>query len=216
MSECAVIFDMDGVLIDSVSLNWQAMNEVLSRYGVHVQDSQLYRYVGQTLHDQVTKLSDDYNIRLNYDQFLEETDQIKQKLFANITPKEGVKELLHELSTHHIPTAVATSMSRDVTKNRLTTAGIYDLFKSIITEEDVDKHKPDPAVYIKAASVLGCEAARCVVFEDAPTGVQAAKAAGMKCIAVKTPYVAAQHLKLADTVIPSLSATNLKELNSLF
>lgn len=211
----AAIFDMDGVLIDSVRLNWQAMNNVLSDYNVQITDKDVKKYLGRTLRDQVAQLNADFGLHLNYDEFEEATRAIKVELFAKLSPKEGVVEILDLLRAQNTPTAVATSMPRELTEQRLRTAGILDYFDVVVTEEDVTKHKPDPEVFTKAAERLGATASQCVVFEDAPAGVEAAKAAGMKCVAVRTAYVPIEELGKADVKVNSLSQFDITEFDRL-
>ncbi|HUB93474.1 MAG TPA: HAD family phosphatase [Verrucomicrobiae bacterium] len=211
----AVIFDMDGVLIDSVRLNWQAMNQVLVPYGVNVSDEAVKRYLGRTLKDQVTMLNQDYRLQLDYREFSEATQVIKRGLFALLEPKEGVKELLRQLKSAGIATAVATSMPRDMTEQRLQTAGIIDHFDVLVTEEDVAKHKPEPDVFVKAAELLAMPSSGCVVFEDAPAGLLAAKAAKIQCIAVQTPYVNASDLVQTDLQVATLKQVAISQLRQL-
>lgn len=214
-SQVAAIFDMDGVLVDSVRLNWQAMNEVLVPYNVQVTDEEIKKYLGRTLKDQVGMLNVDYGLQLDYNQFNAATQQIKTQLFASIAPKDGVKELLQGLQQDGTPMAVATSMPRDLTEQRLRAAGILDYFDALVTEDDVERHKPDPEVFVKAAEKLGVAASSCVVFEDAPSGVTAAKAAEMKCVAVRTQYVEADHLKDADVRVATLAEITPSQLREL-
>lgn len=205
----AVIFDMDGVLIDSVKYNWQALNEVLGEYGVHVSDEHLPKYIGRPLTSQLQQLSDENKVELNYDTINERATAIKQVLFENIEPKEGVLQLLELLKEKATPIAIATSNSRDTTIQRLTAAGIISYFDKIVTESDVTEHKPNPAVYLEAARQLDVSPLDCVVFEDAPAGVQSAKNAKMTCIAVQTPFANTDDLKLADAIVSSLANVNV-------
>lgn len=216
MSELAVIFDMDGVLIDSVGLNWRAMNQVLGDdYGIHVDDTDIQSYLGKTLRDQVSQLNATYGVSIDYDSFLKATDTAKEELFASIRPKDGVVSLLQTLRGDNFPMGVGTSMPRDSTEQRLKTAGIFEYFEVIITEDDVMRHKPDPEVYLKTAESLGVDAAHCIVFEDAPNGLEAAERAGMKCVAVRTVYVPDTYLARANLVVSSLNDINIKQLYGL-
>ena len=104
---------------------------------------------------------------------------------------------------------VATSSTTALAKKRLELASLLDYFPKLVTADHVTKHKPDPAVYLEAAKTLGIDPAKCLVFEDAPAGVQAAKAAGMKCIAVSSPYVDAKQLAQADRVVASLKEVDV-------
>lgn len=206
---------MDGVLIDSVKYHWQAMNEVLGEYGIHVTDEQLPKYIGRPLRSQLEQLGSENSIELDYDTVNQKTTAIKQVLLENIQPKEGVVQLLELLKTNNMPMAIATSNSKDETVRRLTVAGIIDYFSKLVTEDDVTEHKPDPAVYLEAAKQLGANPKDCVVFEDAPAGVQSAKRAGMVCIAVQTPFTNEVDLAIADTSVVSLSDVDMALIEGL-
>lgn len=214
-ADIAVIFDMDGVLVDSVGLNWQAMNQALVPYGVRVKDDEIAWYLGRTLRDQVAQLNDDYSLALGYEEFKTTTNQIKSTLFAELRPKDGVEDLLGELRTAHTPLAVATSMPRELTIHRLSTAGMLEAFGVVVTAEDITAHKPEPEVYQRAAMLLGVDVSRCVVLEDAPAGIRAAKSAGMRCVAIRTPYTSEDMLQGADLIVPSMRAVSLGTIRAL-
>lgn len=209
------IFDMDGVLLDSPSLNWQAMNRILANYNVNIPTEDVNKYLGRTLHDQVTQFNSDFDLQLDYDEFKAATDDIKKELFASIAPKEGVVELLKNLKESGVPSAVATSMPRDLTEQRLRTAGLLDYFDVVVTEEDVTHHKPNPEVFQKAAEQLGATSSHCVVFEDAPSGIQAARSADMACVAIETPYVSMESLSAADMSVNSLANITIAQIEQL-
>ena len=212
----AAIFDMDGVLVDTVALNWQANNQALAPYGIHVEDSQLKRYVGRTLKDQVQQLSTDYGVQLDYETFNTEATVIKFRLMAHLTPKEGVIDLLQLLKSQGIPLGVATSNSRENTEHRLGGAGLLDFFDVVVTEDDVTTHKPDPEVYLKTAELLGVKPDDCLVFEDAPSGVASAKAAYMGCIAVRTTQVKDADIASADKIVDSLAEVDQSVIDEIF
>ncbi|HYH75436.1 MAG TPA: HAD family phosphatase, partial [Candidatus Saccharimonadales bacterium] len=211
----AVIFDMDGVLIDSVALNWQAYNQVLGREGLHVSADQMHQYVGMALEDQVRLFQKNLGFTMDAATFDAETAVIKESLFKAITPKPGVLDLLIALQQEGVPRAVATSTDRDTMQRRLHAAGIYDYFDDFVTEENVTAHKPHPEVYLAAAARLGCQPIQCTVIEDAPAGLQAAKAAGMACVVVATPYVPKEYVDQADLLVPSLETVTVATLRGM-
>jgi len=214
-SDLAVIFDMDGVLIDSVALNWQAYNQILAEYDVHVPSSELHHYVGRPLVQQLQMLNKRYSLQLATLDFQDKADAIRVELFAKIRPKPGVGTLLRELRKHNVPIAVGSSATAALVKNRLTTAGIYNLFDVVVTQEDVSVHKPHPEVFLAAAEKLGVNPDKCVVIEDAPVGIEAAKNARMKCCAVMTPYISEELLADADLVVASLTTIRAQDLREL-
>lgn len=206
---------MDGVLIDSVKYNWQAMNEILAQYGINIADNQLRKYIGQSLAAQVEQISEEYGVVLDYATIRDSVAPIKQKLLDHIQPKEGVVELLKLLQDNQVPVAVGTSSNRSYTELRLTEADIIDYFDVLVTEDDVTTHKPDPAVYLEAAEKLGVKPGHCIVIEDAPSGILAAKNAGMTCVAVQTPFTNADDLSGADMIVKSLLDVTMQSMNRL-
>lgn len=214
-NKMAVIFDMDGVLVDSVALNWRAINQALAPYGIQVEDDHIANYLGKTLVDQAKQLKDEYHLELSYDEFEAAVIEAKLELFKTLSAKEGVAEFVQLLNANNVPYAVATSSTTALAKERLELAGLLNQFSTLITADHVTKHKPDPAVYVEAARTLNVAPRYCVVFEDAPAGVQAAKAAGMACVAISSPYVDVSQLSAADIVVPSFHAVTLSTLESL-
>lgn len=211
----AVIFDMDGVLIDSVRFHWQAMNQVLARYNIHIADDQLRNYIGQSVIRQLHQISEKFHTPLDIDLIVEELKPIKDELQKGIQPKEGVKQLIELLHENNVPIAIGTSSTGEDTKRKLTDAGIFHNFETLVTHDDVTKHKPDPTVYLMAAEKLHMPPSQCIVIEDAPSGIEAAKRAGMKCIAVQTPYTTADDLSGATTVVASLNDVTVTLIKDL-
>lgn len=212
----AAIFDMDGVLIDTVLLHWEAYNEVLfEKYGKKVTQSQLTGLIGMTLDQQIPLLNDMFKITIDSETFIPEANKRKELKMAQLAPKEGVVDFLRDLHDNHIKLGVGTSTSEVVAKDLLTNIGIVHFFDCIVGEESVVKHKPDPEVYITVAKQLGVEPDRCIVFEDAPKGVSAGVRAGMKVVAIQTSYVPSSELEAANVTIPSFNGVDLATINSL-
>lgn len=215
MSNFAVIFDMDGVLIDSVKYHWQAMNQVLAKYNIHIEDSQLRNYIGQSVIHQLNQISEKFQTPLDVDQIVEDLKPIKEELQKGIQPKEGVVQLIDLLHENNVPIAIGTSSTTVDTKRKLTDAGIFHRFETLVTHDDVTKHKPDPTVYLTAAEKLEMQPSQCVVIEDAPSGIEAAKRADMKCIAVLAPYTSEDDLKDADSIVHSLKDVDIQLITNL-
>lgn len=218
-NEIAVIFDMDGVLIDSVGLNWQAYNQVLAEYGIIVPTENLHRYVGRTLTSQVRMLSEDFGQEIDEARFADESAKAKETLMANLQPMQGVTVLLERLRSSEVKVGIGTSSDRASTSQKLGTAGLSGFFEvsGVITQDDVTVHKPEPDVYLECAKRLGVKSKHCIVIEDAPAGIEAAHNAGMKCIAIRTPYVDSAQLEIADLVVNSADEITdevIKELSS--
>jgi HAD superfamily hydrolase (TIGR01509 family) len=191
------------------------MNQVLAKYDIHIENSELTHYVGQSVIHQLDQISEKFQTLLDIDAIVEELKPIKEELQKGIQPKEGVEQLVELLHENSIPIAIGTSSTTADTKRKLTDAGIFHNFETLVTHDDVTKHKPDPNVYLTAAEKLHIQPSQCIVIEDAPSGIEAAQRAGMKCIAVTAPYTTDQDLSEADTVVHSLLEVDLKLLNNL-
>lgn len=212
----AVLFDMDGVLVDTVGMNWRAYNQVLKEdYGFVVPPTGISRYVGKSLDTQVMELRKDFGVDIDLDTFRDKTAQLKAHYMERLTPMAGARELVRTLTMAGVLTAVGTSNSRQVTESRLQKVGLLGLFDAIVAEEDIEYHKPAPDTYLACATLLGLTPTECVVVEDAPSGVQAGLAANMKVIAVETPYVAIADLQDANRVVLSLADLDVSAFERL-
>ncbi len=211
----AVIFDMDGVLIDTVQLNWQAHNEFLARYDVHISGDQLADYVGRALDDQVAMINQRYDLAIKTAEFEAAIASVEDRLHTHVKPKPGVIQLIQELNRLEVPIAVGTSTPRAAALKRLKTAGLLHYFDIIVTRDEVENHKPDPSVYLYAAKQLKQQPKTCVVIEDAPSGLAAAHNAAMKCCVVEVPYVPVQAVYEADLVVTSLEEVTPQGLERL-
>lgn len=200
----AVIFDMDGVLIDTVNIHWEIYNTMLKeKYNVTVKDEELAELIGMSLAEQIPLLNQKYGINIDADSFIPEAEQRKYKALSDLRPKDGVIEILRNLQSLGIIMGVGTSTPEKAAKQRLRDIGISDFFETIIGEESVTNHKPNPEVYLRVAEQLGYSPGACIVFEDAPNGIKAAKSAGMYCIGLENNYTTRKQLAEADAIISS-------------
>jgi HAD superfamily hydrolase (TIGR01509 family) len=129
-----------------------------------------------------------------------------------LKPMPGAVELLRELEANDIPRALATSAARVSTDLVLARFGLASYFGTTVTFEGVTNHKPDPEVFLKAAAGVQMPPERCIVIEDGPKGLRAAKAAGMNCIVVPTPLYGSTDLSAADLVADSLEELSVERL----
>lgn len=192
----AVLFDIDGTLIDSTPVVERAAHLWAAEYGLDATEF-LHEAHGRRTGDRVAELlpADQVEAATERLNFLEGADT------EGITALPGVLELLADLDG--LPWALVTSMDRFLLGVRVPAARL-PLPGVVITAEDVRDGKPDPAGYLLAAERLGVDPAACVVIEDAPAGVRAGRAAGATVIAVTTTHDAAR-LQEADVILPDLT-----------
>ena len=214
----ALIFDMDGVLIDSMRYVWDSFNEILHKQGIRFTDEDISRFMGRSLRDQMKIWVDEYGFEgYDFESFSREAGEIELRRMEEELPHdEALIRFLDDARAHGLMLAVATSSMKWRAERILDLLGIRDRFSAIVTADDVENHKPDPDVFLKAADHLGVDPADCVVFEDAANGIMAAKNAGMKAIGIRTPYHSEGELQHADHLINDFSDVSIDRIEYLF
>jgi beta-phosphoglucomutase family hydrolase len=201
----AAIFDMDGVLIDSGAHHRHAWRALLAELGTEPAHPEHWRLtIGRPSEEAIPlllgrRVSGAEARRLAR----RKRDLYQERAQTGMEPVPGVPEFLHALERQHVPSAVGTSASRWDAERLLDDLGLLRFFDVVVTADDVMLGKPDPEVWAQAARRLRVTPAHCVVFEDAPVGIQAARAAGMRAIGVTTAHTDAELLAAgADRTIP--------------
>lgn len=204
-----VIYDMDGLLLDTEPFYTIVTQKIVARFGKNFDWTLKAKMLGKKAIDSARILVNELNIPLAPEAYLQEREAMLAELFPSAMPMPGAQRLTRHLRQNRIPQAVATSSKQDFyelkTKHH---REWFSLFNCIVTGDDplVKQGKPAPDSFLAAALKLGAAPATCLVFEDAPAGVQAARAAGMSVIAVPDPNMAAAEFFGADQVLPSLLA----------
>jgi beta-phosphoglucomutase len=212
-----VIFDMDGVLINSHPIHKRAWSKFFESLNLEVSDAELdFVLDGRKKEDILRHFLGDLP-----DSQIKEYGHQKEMLFREealcIEPVEGALELLKELAQAHIAFAIASCGSKSRVHYILRQLQVHDCFAAIITADDVACGKPDPDIFRKAADRLGSAYSDLLVCEDAISGVQAAKAAGIKCLGIADHARADELLEAgADRVIANFASTSLPQLEELF
>lgn len=202
----AVIFDMDGVLCDSEPLICTAAVNMYRELGVVVQRDDFLPFVGTGEDRYIGGVAEKYNVRLN----ILEAKKRTYEIYLDLVPTElnafpGAVELVRACRAAGLKTAVASSADLIKISANLAKIGLpAERWDTVVSSEDVVKKKPAPDIFLAAARKLAVEPRACVVIEDAVHGVEAAKAAGMRCIAVAQTFPAAQ-LQGADIVLSGVA-----------
>jgi HAD superfamily hydrolase (TIGR01509 family) len=200
----AVIWDMDGVLVLSGELHYEAWQQVLKHYGLFMARDEFERTFGMNNRNLLQRI---YGERLT----MEQTDEVAERKEAayrtairgRVRPLPGVREWLARLSREGWRQAVASSAPMANIACLLTELDLWPEFDAILTGGRLPHSKPDPALFLQAAAALGVEPGRCVVVEDATVGIEAARRAGMVSIAVTTTHPA-EELAGADLITDRL------------
>jgi HAD superfamily hydrolase (TIGR01509 family) len=181
----AVVFDMDGTLLDTELVFKEIVWDVTRDLGFEMTADVHGKMVGASNEATSQMLVETYGLSFPYEIFNAECRRImKGRMASSVPVKPGVPEMLSELKARRIPMAVATSSRAAHALSHLGTAGLLDLFQAVVTRDDVENPKPHPEPYLLAARHLGIVAESCLAIEDSHSGVRAAHAAGMQTIMV--------------------------------
>ena len=188
-SSFAIIFDMDGVIVDSNPFHKKSLREFCKKHGFHLSDDYLKEHIyGRANKDWIPVLFGEIP-----ESQVRALSQEKEKLFRDIykneiKPVSGLVSFLGELHNHNIPVAIATSAPSNNVSFTLHHTGIENYFDTILDESAIKKGKPDPEIYLKTADRLGYQPDHCLVFEDSLSGVESARRAGCTVIGITTTH----------------------------
>ncbi len=218
MIKC-VIFDFDGVLVDShETINKLFTNLINKELKLNITEEDFGKHPGMRFEDRMEILAKERNINVNEEQINKVKDKGRYEYFTNIAPYiklfPGVLRILYELKKANIKAAVGSNGSRRTIEKMLESLDIKERFSSITTFDDVAHGKPAPDIFLKNADNLKLKPEECVVIEDAVVGIEAAKNAGMKVIAIATTENI-ENLKEADLVIKKIDDLNVEKIKAL-
>ncbi|MCX7013383.1 MAG: HAD family phosphatase [Candidatus Sumerlaeota bacterium] len=198
------VFDLDGVLIDSEPIHMRAWREAVRRRGKTLGDKWLRIGIGMTDGKFWTLAAEALGLSPSDSSVLADKHAIFQEILdrEGLPLVEGATELLACLQPRY-PLAVATSSHRAFLEDVLQRNGWRSVFRIALSRDDVEHPKPDSEIYLKAAAGLGLHPSDCIAVEDSPTGLEAARAAGMRVVAVTTNFPAAR-LDKAGLIVDSL------------
>ncbi|HLK54468.1 MAG TPA: HAD family phosphatase [Candidatus Angelobacter sp.] len=213
----AVIFDFDGVIVDSHSAHMQAWKAFLLAKGKAFNDAELSfvregakreeilrHFLGELTPEQIASYG-------------AEKDQLFQASAGELELVQGFTEFLLQLDSAALPSAVATSGSRGRVEQALELFNLRDRFRAVVTGNDVERGKPDPSLFLLAAQILQVDASQILVCEDAVAGVLAAKSAGMKCVGIASNGRESLLRQAgADLVVKDFVHTSLDNVRRLF
>ena len=200
-----VLFDMDGVLVDSEPFICKAAIMMFSELGVKALPEDFLPFVGMGENRYIGGVAEKYHIVINIKQVKARTYEIYEKIVkGHLSPLKGAHEFIKRCKNRGLLLALATSA--DLTKMNVNLREIGlppQSFNSTINGLEVERKKPFPDIYIKAAERIGLKPMECLVVEDAVSGIKAAKSAGCKCLAVTSSFDVAD-LHEADWICQSL------------
>lgn len=210
----AIIFDMDGVLVDSEPFHVENEKRMFNKMGLDISDEEHAGYMGTATDVMWTKIIKNRNLTHDVADLTNLTIQESLPYFRSlekIDPMPGLVELLEKFKSNKIPMAVASSSDPETISIILEKSGLKNYFLYAVSSSEIGKSKPEPDVFLYAANLLGVLPQNCVVFEDSKNGIKAAKNAGMFCVAFSGADSALQDRNEADLHISHFS--ELEKLN---
>lgn len=215
MKNSAVIFDMDGVIVDTNVFHKEAIHQFCKKYGFTLTEEELKSSVyGRTNKDWLTRLFGvlpDAQLKA----YAFEKEKLFRELYApHIKPVKGLRTFLDLLVAHNIPRAIATSAPVENVDFVLTHTSLRKYFDTILDERFVTHGKPDPEIYIKTAAALKLPNHRCIVIEDSISGVISGLKAGSKVIGITTTH-SPEEITDASFIINDFDDLTIEALNSL-
>lgn len=213
----AALFDMDGTLLDSEKLWDIAMGDLAVDLGIEMTHELRESTLGNSMNDALTKVFAAASVPVDDRDYLGRgawlRDRVSTLFTAGIPWMSGAREALDMIAAQGIPLALVTNTERVLTEQALDTIG-RDRFAATVCGDEVPLGKPAPDPYLRAAHLLGVDAADCLAFEDSPTGTQAATAAG--CAAIVVPSAAPVPAGPRRTIRRSLLGLTLAEVAAAF
>ncbi len=204
----AVIFDMDGVIVDSEPLHAEAAKITMDSYGVHLPVEYFLNFVGSTTRHMYDNIIAEYKLSVTADELLEKNKFNCKKLYEERgrTPVEGAIDLIKELASHNLKLAIASSSTPEQIQVVVDEFGLAPYFTCLASGAALNKPKPAPDVFLEALRLLEVNADEAIVIEDSTNGVLAANAASIACVGFLNPHSGKQDLYSAATATDCLSA----------
>ena len=203
MSDFAIIFDMDGLMVDSEPLSRRAWDQVLGSYGHTLNDDSYNRIIGYRIDETAAFLIESYGLPVSVDRLARQKASVHAKIRANgVPPMPGLFAVHSRVIQSGLAWAVATSSPRAHAEEILEQLGLRESCQAIAGGDEVPLGKPAPDIYLLAAERLGIPAAHCLAIEDSAPGCRSALAAGMMVVAVPNRDTKTADFSAVDSYIP--------------
>jgi len=213
-----VIFDMDGVIIDSEPVYFKIDKQMFEELNIAVSFEEHCSYVGTSSQNMWNAIIMKHGIADQAEELMKKEYSLYLEHLANaddFQPIDGVVELINELYANNFKLVLASSSRMDTIDLVLDKFNLAELFMAKVSGFELVHSKPHPEIFLKSAQLIKSKPAECIVIEDSKNGVTAAKAAGMKCIGFLNPSSGDQDLSNSDVVIRSFRELNMDAIKSL-
>lgn len=201
----AIIFDMDGVIIDSEPFFLEAEQLLLKQYGHNEPIDYFYQFQGTTHSYMWEVMKETFKLPNDVSYLVREATTIRENLIEEkeMSTIPHVLEFIEHLSSTGIPLAIASSSPRKDIEKTIKTFRLAQTFDYYVSGDEVENSKPNPDIFLKVSDKLNIDPKHCLVIEDSSNGVKAGSAAGMKVIGYRNPNFPPQDLSKADKIITS-------------
>ena len=210
-----VIFDMDGVIVDTEPVHRYAYFQQFSELNIHVTEEQFTSFTGNSTRNVFQKVKSLFGLEQDVEDLIQRKRTIFNDAFDNKADLElldGVEKLIIDFHEKGMQLILASSASKVTIERVFGRFKLHNYFTHIVSGEDFPKSKPDPAIFIYAASLSIASKANCIVIEDSTNGVKAAKAAGIYCVGYNSIHSKMQDLSEADFIINHFSEIDFEKV----
>ncbi len=214
----AVIFDMDGVVVNTEPIGYRANQEMYKALNISVPDNVYATFIGNSDKNIVQKLKDLYELEHTHEELLDEKYKYYFDVFDKAEDLEllpGVKDLIIDLHQNKMKLVLASSASKRKIEAVFTRFNLHEYFEATVSGEDFEFSKPNPAIFIEAVAKTGFPKEECVIIEDSTNGIKAAKTADVFCIGYKSEHSIGQDTSLADMIITDFKELSYKVIKDL-
>ena len=202
----AIIFDMDGVLVDSEPFHIEIEKRQFKMNQISISDEEHQHFMGTAADAMWKNIAERHVLPIPIEEIIEQNRTESLRFFSELTEipvMPGLIDLLEKLKKKNYPMAVASSSFPEIIDLILVKTSLKKYFQVIVSGEEAGKSKPEPDVFLLAAQKLGVKPEKCLVIEDSFNGIKAAHAAGMSCVAYQSPGIDPKTQKEADSIVKS-------------
>ena len=213
-----IIFDLDGVIIDSEPVHFKLEKQMLEELKIAVSFEEHSSYVGMSSENMWEAIVNRHNVSYCAQDLVQKKHELYLEHLLeekNLHPIPGAAELIKELHKNIFKLVIASSSPAEVIDAVLKKFNLSDYFMATVSGTELTHSKPHPEIFLRAAKLTNSKPEECVVIEDSENGVTAAKAAGMKCIGFLNPNSGDQDLNKADVIIKSFEELNVDSIRNL-
>lgn len=212
-----IVFDMDGIIIDSEPIHMKIEQELFHELGLEITTEEHWQYVGTSAREMWEDVTDRYQLSVSSNEILAKKQRRYLEHLSNtekLNPVQGVKALIQHLYKNGKNLVLASSATREEIDLVLERLNLTTYFPFTISGAELEQSKPDPMIFLKASRLSKTTPGQCCVIEDSENGVRAAKAAGMKCIGFRNPHSGNQDLSEADMILDDFGKQNWDKILS--